>query len=473
MNLNALSPSTPLTPRNPRNTGLLLAAVLSLGLIGSISLRAYAQDSAPPDRPRGEAGRPERADRPQGGPPPRWGSQGGRAQRYSLEQALSERAQLHTIAFNGLAFLTGDFAADTFLPPGKVSDYFGFQYLRDTDAPQGGHSPAFLTRIAFNMLTVLNAAQKEQLIALARRQQSAVRQFALMRLPLIQAFRQNAASGSAPNAAPQAAALNREAVLQHSDQLYELDGEIAYDRAQVMAAVIASLSPQQKEALAPLKFGDSRTWPEVPEPADRRNLPHEVDVALMTYASEMFAWMSGTPEADAYFCPERHGMYFGGFGLKTAPVMGKRDASISTALTGDSGAAFLQALTPEQREHITRLPSVQKETLTEIVTVRRRISAELRRFLHGAPADRNQVLSLSRRYGMLDGELSFQYAQAFAAVASSLSAEQKQTLAALRAQEPGAPKGPFLYASPLSPKDLPSTAEVNAFFGKKSAAVTR
>jgi hypothetical protein len=53
---------------------------------------------------------------------------GGR--KYSLEQAISDRAQLNTIAFDGLAFLTGDFGYDTFLPPGKVSDYFGFQYIQ-------------------------------------------------------------------------------------------------------------------------------------------------------------------------------------------------------------------------------------------------------------------------------------------------------------------------------------------------------
>ena len=58
--------------------------------------------------------------------------------QYSIEQATSDRAQLHTIAFDGLAFLTGDFGLDTFLPPGKVSDYFGFQYMRDIDAKEGG-----------------------------------------------------------------------------------------------------------------------------------------------------------------------------------------------------------------------------------------------------------------------------------------------------------------------------------------------
>jgi len=35
-------------------------------------------------------------------PPPPPGS-------YSIEQATSDRAQLHTIAFDGLAFLTGSF----------------------------------------------------------------------------------------------------------------------------------------------------------------------------------------------------------------------------------------------------------------------------------------------------------------------------------------------------------------------------
>ena len=66
-------------------------------------------------------------------------NEGTPAERYTLEQAISDQAQLNTIAFNGLAFLTGTFGADTFLPPGKVADYFGFQYMRDVgcDFAQG------------------------------------------------------------------------------------------------------------------------------------------------------------------------------------------------------------------------------------------------------------------------------------------------------------------------------------------------
>jgi len=97
---------------------------------------------------------PRRGPPPPGGPAPR-----DQPQRYSLEQAVSDQAQLHTIAFDGLAFLTGDFNSDTFLPPGKVSDYFGFQYMRDVDAQEGGHNTSFLTRIALNMLAILNEEQ--------------------------------------------------------------------------------------------------------------------------------------------------------------------------------------------------------------------------------------------------------------------------------------------------------------------------
>ena len=39
-------------------------------------------------------------------------------------------------------------------------------------------------------------------------------------------------------------------------------------------------------------------------------------------------------------------MYFGGFGMKTAPAIGRPDYAISTALTGDSGQALLALLTP-------------------------------------------------------------------------------------------------------------------------------
>ncbi len=384
-------------------------------------------------------------DRPRPDRPPRGAQPRSNAQRYTLEQATSDRAQLNTIAFDGLAFLTGDFALDTFLPPGKVSDYFGFQYMRDIDAKEGGHNTSFLTRIADNMLAVLTPEQEAKLVALAEKQEADIRRFAEMRLPLIKAFRRNL-EGDIPAASK---GLDKAAVIRYSADLYELDGMLAYERARVMGGVIRSLSNEQKAALSGLKFGDSRTWPEVEEQLDKRSMSHENHVAVMTYASEMFAWYAGSLEADTYFCPERHGMYFGGFGMKTAPAMGKQDYSISTSLTGDSGEAFLDALTQSQRQQITGLVDLQRKDLTEIVKVRREIAAELRRFQKGELAGLEKVKSLSRRYGELDGEMSYLYATAFADVGKALTQEQKTKLAALRQNDPNAPKGPFIYSDPV------------------------
>ena len=42
------------------------------------------------------------------------------------------------------------------MPPGKVCDFFGFQYMRDIDAAEKGHNPMFLDRVAGNVLKTLN-----------------------------------------------------------------------------------------------------------------------------------------------------------------------------------------------------------------------------------------------------------------------------------------------------------------------------
>ncbi len=426
-----------------------IAFALTLALCACAAL---GQDRPPQNRPPRDRPRDQQAT-----------GNAGNAQRYSIEQAISDNAQLHTIAFDALAFLTGDFAMDTFLPPGKVSDYFGFQYMRDIDAKEGGHNTSFLTRIAFNMLAVLNDDQKAQLLALAKQQESDIRRFAEMRFPLINAFRRNL-QGDLPAGSK---GLDKAAVAKASADLYELDGLLAYQRAKVMGEIIHGLSADQKAALAKLKFGDSRTWPDQSEQLDKRSMSHEVNVAVMTYASEMFAWYAGSLEADTYFCPERHGMYFGGFGMKTAPAMGKQDYSISTSLTGDSGQAFLATLNDSQRKLITSLPDLQRKDLAEIVTTRRALATELRRFQKGETADKDKVLALSRRYGELDGEMSYLYATAFAKVGQTLTAEQKAKLSAMRKVDPSEPKGPFLYSAPIQ---MPQIENTDYLFGVGQSA---
>jgi hypothetical protein len=143
------------------------------------------------------------------------------AQEYSIEQALSEKAQLHTIAFSGLAFITGDFGASTFIPPGKVCDYFGFQYMRDIDAARKGHNPMFLNRVAGNVFQVLNEDQENLFSSLAEEQAPQLEELAKLRLPMIKAFWLHL--GGKPG-------LSKEATVRHTGIIFEKDMAFAAPR---------------------------------------------------------------------------------------------------------------------------------------------------------------------------------------------------------------------------------------------------
>jgi phosphatidylethanolamine-binding protein (PEBP) family uncharacterized protein/Spy/CpxP family protein refolding chaperone len=428
----------------------------------------------PPDRGNGgnerqlgrqDNGGPGREGRrePQGRQP---GGQGG----YSIAQAISDRAQLNTIAFDGLAFLTGDFGGNTFLPPGKVADFCGFQYMRDVDQNELGHNTSFVPRAANNVLHLLTDAQKAQLVALAKEQEQMLTDFAHKRFPLVKAFCRQL-QGDIPAGS---AGLNRAAVMKYTAGLFELDGLLSYRRAEVLGGIIRSLTTEQRAYLAKMVFNNSATWPELPDQIDKRSLSHTAHVAVMTYASEMFSWYAGSVEADVYFCPERHATYFGSFYMKDTPAMGNANYSISTSLTGDSGESFLVALTESQRQLVTRLVDQQRADLDEIVTTRRLIATELRRFMKEASVDKEKVMALSKRYGELDGGISYYYAMAFAQVAKTLTAEQKATLLKLRNLDAKYTcKGAYLYSRAIPMPEMPNTDFLFAATGTiKSASTT-
>jgi Spy/CpxP family protein refolding chaperone len=378
---------------------------------------------------------------------------------YSLEQAISDRAQLTTIAFDGLAFMTGDMACNTFLPPGKVSDFFGFQYMRDIDAGELGHNTSFLTRIANNMLAILNDGQKQQLVSLAKEQEPGISELAYKRFPLIKAF-SRLRDGNLPAGA---SGLSREAVKKYAADIYALSCQLAYRRAQVLGGVVRSFDATQKAALAKLAFGDSRTWPEIGDQIDKQSLSHEAHVAVMTYASELFSWYAGSVDRDAYFCPEGHGTYFGAFYMKDKPAMGNPNYSISTTITGNSGEQFLAALTDEQRRQVEGLVESQRQDLNDIVSTRRSIATLLRSFMTNESVDQQQVLGLARRYGELDGEISYLYATAFAAVYKTLTSEQKDELTKLRGGVSSTSPGAYLYSQPVA---MPKIQNTDFLFGK-------
>jgi hypothetical protein len=375
---------------------------------------------------------------------------------YNIEQAISDKAQGMTISYDALAFMTGDLGADSFFPPGKVADFWGFQYLRDNDPSQMGHAGEFLTSAAMNMLNDLSAEQRAELVALAKSQVASINEYGYKRFVLIKAFAR-LLDGDLPAGTT---GLSEEAVKAYSAELYKLDGQISFARAELYGKMIAAMSTDQIAYLDAMKGKGMKEWPTVPEPEDIRGLDRDVKVAVMTYAADMYSWYAGSVEADVYFCPERHGTYFGSFYLKDIKAMSDPTYAIPTNLTGDLGETMLQKLTPDQAQLVTSLVTTQKTSLLGIVDARRAISIELRKFLAGGAADQATVLGRMEQYGAYDGEIIYNMAVNFAKVGQSLTADQKTQLTVLRTEllgDQSHPTGAYLYSQTIPMPEIPNT----------------
>jgi len=366
--------------------------------------------------------------------------------RFDLTQALTDFAQRTTLAFDGLGMITGNLEAQSFFPPGKVADYWGFQYLRDNDPSDMGHNTSFLTRAACNVLYILTDEQLASLKSLASSQVAAINQYAYQRYPLMKAFRR-LVDGDLPAGAT---GLDVATVKAASRELYRLDGQISYDRAVLYARIFRSLSPDQKSWLDAMVGKGWASWP-AKDMQDVRarlqGLSNDESVAVMTYAGDMFSWYAGSLDADVYFCPERHGTYFGSFYMKDAPAIGHEGYSINEQLTATAGSALCEAskgyVTADQAAIVSALVDAQRSNLyagaSNIVKARTDIATALRSlivsvepstaFLDQVKAD---VLDESGLYGELDGENAAAYATAFAQLNASLSTAQKTHLLDLR-----------------------------------------
>lgn len=400
---------------------------------------------------------------------PNWGSETGGQENqpqdnnqntgvkaYNIEQAISDKAQGMTISFDALASLTGDLGADSFFPPGKVADFWGFQYLRDNDPSQMGHAGDFLTSAAMNALNNLTVSQRAELVALASSQVEQINDYGYRRFVLMDAFRRQI-EGELPVGMT---GLDLDAVKAYSAELYRLDGEISYDRAELMGKMIYELSADQKVYFDAMKGEGMKEWPDVDEPSDIRGLDRDVKVAVMTYAADLFSWYVGSVEADVYFCPERHGTYFGSFYLKDIKAMSDPTYSIPTDMTGDLGEMMLQKLNSDQAQLITGLVDLQKPALQGIVSLREQISIELRKFMTGGSVDRATILNLMEQYGTNDGEIIYNMAMHFARVSQSLSSAQQAELDAMRTEllgDQSHPQGAYLYSQAIPMPEIPNT----------------
>jgi hypothetical protein len=204
----------------------------------------------------------------------------------NTEQTISDQAQSMTIAFDGLAFVTGSFCAQTFYPPGKVADFFCFQYLRDNDPSGMGHNTDFTTLTADPILVLLNDTQLKILSDLGAEEAALNDKYGYSRLPLAEAFRR-LCDGDLPDGKT---GLSRDAVKAYSAYLFSIDGEMSYLRAQAYASVLGSMDSAQQATLASMKGKGSLEWTQPTQAQVDAVLKKYPGQMMRTYAGEMLAW---------------------------------------------------------------------------------------------------------------------------------------------------------------------------------------
>ena len=107
-------------------------------------------------------------------------------------------------------------------------------------------------------------------------------------------------------------------------------------------------------------------------------------VLVSTFATQLFSWYLGSVTGDTYFCPERHGTYFGSFYMKDIPPLTATEpVTIDSNLTADMGDAFLNALDTTQNALVTDLVNLQRTDLINIVAKRQEVAEKLRLFMSG------------------------------------------------------------------------------------------
>lgn len=402
------------------------------------------------------------------------GPSGPSGTTMNTDQTISDQAQSMTIAFDGLGFVTGSFCAQTFYPPGKVADFFGFQYLRDNDLSAMGHNTDFTTLTADPILVLLNDTQLKILSDLGTAEAALNDAYGYARFPLAKAFRR-LNDGDLPTGKT---GLSRDAVKAYSAYLFSIDGEMSYLRAKAFASVLGSMDATQQAKVAAMKGKGSLEWTQPTDAQVNAVLAKYPGQMMRTYAGEMLAWYLGNIDADVYFCPEREGTYFGSFFMKDIKAMNNPSYTIDSNMTADMGDAFLAALNTTQKALITGLVTVQNADLLAIVAKRDEISTMLRNFLTGGTVAEDTIINLARQYGELDGEISYYYATNFSAVGTTLTTAQKATLTALRktatAETGGTPDydsscgNGYLYSAAL--KTPPTVMNTDFMFGVCGAA---
>ncbi|WP_298820963.1 c-type cytochrome [uncultured Roseibium sp.] len=142
-------------------------------------------------------------------------------------------------------------------------------------------------------------------------------------------------------------------------------------------------------------------------------------------ASRTLTWLTGNSANNDYISVGRLANFFGFVGLRVASGHSLKRSRIAQET--------LSVLNERQRAAMVSLVRGQMDALKDAQEARQEMNRALEGLLAFEPLSKEHFIDLGRDYGAREAELGRVLAQTFGDIAQTLSADQKQTLTAIRA----------------------------------------
>ncbi|MEM8970723.1 MAG: hypothetical protein AAGD43_01490 [Pseudomonadota bacterium] len=330
----------------------------------------------------------------------------------NLSEHEVEEAQLRSaVASRTLTWLTGTAANNDYISVGRMANFFGFVALRVSS----GQS---LTRahVARDTLAVLEPSQIDILVGLLDAQSPPHASTQTARVEMNRALERLLVGED----------VTQDAFLALGRGYGAAEAELGRVIAQRFGTLSTTLTPEQQDRLAMIRKAHAMGQPEtIPAPGNRVRLPDVDRQELVNLAARFLSWTTGSPELNDFEVVGKPSQHFGFVSLRLASGHSVRRGAVA--------GEVLDLLTSDQRKMLDVAVEQNAELFPEFLAMRAGLMRELEVALKGDVIDREAVHQLGEEVGEIEARMTWAQAKAMLHVRDALSAEQLDSLLAMRA----------------------------------------
>ena len=323
---------------------------------------------------------------------------------------IDERLLKEAVASRTLSWLTGSSANNDHISVGRIANYFGFVAFRVSSGRSATRS-----HVAKATLDVLNANQRNQLVALVQDQKIPFQNTQSARYQLNRAL-EGLLVGEQ---------ISEAEFLQLGYNYGAGEAELGRVIAQSMGDVAQTLTAKQMETLKSMRLLYlSGNGHRISEPKIKLKLAKEDKKELVNIAARLFSWTTGSEEFNDFEVVGKPSQHFGFVSLRMESNHGIRRGQVANQV--------MDMLSPAQHEFLETSAAHNAQTFPDFLSARSKLMRELERAISGAQIDEALVKSLGGEVGEIEASMTWAQAAAMLDVRQSLTKTQSEALLALR-----------------------------------------